>query len=128
MIASITGGRFHVPTPTCISTFLAIFADLPITNLRHGASGSIDWSISTLLSYLYPSLTVDPYPVDLSIDGSWPAAGNVRNGRMLTTPTLTDLLFSFPGNNGTADCTRRALRLYVLVYRYSPRHEMWEVV
>ena len=48
-------------------------------------------------------------PVDTAVDGAWPAAGCMRNQRMLDSHH-PDLVVAFPGRNGTADMLRRARR------------------
>jgi hypothetical protein len=46
------------------------------------------------------------YPVDHALDGPWPAAGNVRNHRMLyDKDSRPDGGVSFPGGNGTKHMT-----------------------
>lgn len=49
----------------------------------------------------------DEYAVDLSVDGPWPAAGPIRNKRMLWV-SRPDLVVAAPGGRGTADMVRRA--------------------
>lgn len=115
MIASITGGRFHEPSPECLSQFLSLLSDIHCTHLNHGASGSVDWGVSTVVRYYLPHINVRPWPVDTSIDGPWPAAGNRRNARMLIE-SRSEVLFKFPGNSGTKDCYSRAKRLGLGIY------------
>lgn len=59
---------------------------------------------------------VIPVPVDSSQDGSWPAAGNKRNGRMLET-WMPAIVLAFPDDQsrGTWDCVRRANALGIRV-------------
>lgn len=117
MILSITGGRFHTPSYDCIQAFLSFIDDLNITHLHHGASGSVDWGISTVVCYYYPDIVVTPWPVDTSIDvdGPWPAAGNRRNTRMLIE-SKSQALCKFPGNRGTQHCYSEAKRLNLLTF------------
>ena len=57
------------------------------------------------------NLENERYPVDHALDGPWPAAGPIRNSRMLkkSRPTMG---ISFPGGKGTADMVKK-LKAYV---------------
>lgn len=83
MIAAITGGRDYEAPDEEIEFFLSLIPVLDINEINHGARGAIDWGISTLVIFLFPHIKVNPWPVDESLDGPWPRAGNIRNGRML---------------------------------------------
>jgi hypothetical protein len=52
------------------------------------------------------SITERAYPVKVELDGPWPAAGNVRNHRMLyDKDSRPDGGVAFPGGNGTKHMT-----------------------
>ncbi len=51
-------------------------------------------------------ITEERYPVDTSLDGPWPAAGNLRNGRMLSQ-SKPDAGVAFPGGKGTQNMVSR---------------------
>jgi hypothetical protein len=50
------------------------------------------------------------YPVDVRIDGPWPAAGVNRNKRMYDD-AQPDLVIGFPGGNGTRNMINYALKM-----------------
>lgn len=117
MIFAITGGRDYKPSRKELSFFLALVRTT-CTEVHHGASGSVDWGVSTLVRFKYPKIKVVAHPVDTSIDGPWPAAGCVRNTRMLRN-SKCNALVSFKGGRGTADCTRKAHRMEIMVFAWN---------
>jgi hypothetical protein len=125
MIVAITGGREYEPSPLELSAFLEFLADtLDADELHHGASGSVDWGVSTLVRFTFPHIFVKPWPVDTRIDGPWPAAGCRRNGRMLEG-SHADVLARFKGNRGTRDCTAQARGKGVSVLFWDEERELW---
>jgi hypothetical protein len=52
----------------------------------HGAAVNVEVSVDMLADFIARGLgwTVEPYPIDHSLDGPWPAAGPRRNARMLS--------------------------------------------
>lgn len=73
-----------------------------------GADGVVDETACGIGS------NVERYPVDVAIDGPWPAAGPRRNQRMLDS-FRPDLVLAFPGGKGTADCCRKAEKMGIRV-------------
>jgi hypothetical protein len=59
-------------------------------------------------------IPVKPYPADWRLHGR--AAGPIRNTLMLVEGR-PDLVVAFPGGQGTADMTKKALRAGVKVWR-----------
>jgi len=88
----------------------AILPPLPIWNLKRMA--------------LNPRLiTIEPFPVDIRIDGPWPLAGHHRNTRMLQTRPQVEALIAFPGGGGTANCVEAGLRMGIAVWQWEEDRE-----
>lgn len=111
---AITGGRKHLVTPDELSGFLdhvheimdaaGIFHYGQVT-LAHGGAAGVDRYIAGIARRL--GMVPVRYRPDVEIDGPYPGAPCVRNGRMLEASGATALI-AFEGETGTADCTRKA--------------------
>lgn len=71
-----------------------------------------DWAVVNWVNLI-------EFPVDHTLDGSWPAAGPRRNARMLAA-SKPDLVIAFAGGKGTADMVRRARAAGVEVKGIAP--------
>lgn len=65
---------------------------------------------------------INHYPVKVSVDGPWPAAGPRRNKRMLLdlqarAAPASPLVVAFDGGKGTEACVNAALALHLNVWR-----------
>lgn len=83
--------------------------------IAHGATEAgkgVDWVVDEWAKE--KGIAVEPFPVDTAIDGSWPAAGQVRNIRMLRT-FEPNLVVAFPGGAGTMGCKNSSLALGITV-------------
>lgn len=128
MIVAITGGRYdhdHRPrTPTAqqFSEFDRLLDIIAPIRLIHGNAIGTDRAVADwIFRYRpYPKLprSVVPFPVDTSIDGPWPCAGNHRNRRMLIDGRAHTLI-AFPGNSGTRNCISEALAVWLAVWEWS---------
>lgn len=112
----VTGGRYYDDRDALWSFLDRCHAVAPITCLIDGAChlGGADliaheWAVAR-------GVPTERYPVDCLIDGPWPAAGNLRNGRMLAC-SHPDVVVAAPGRNGTKDMCRRARAAGVPVVR-----------
>ncbi len=81
----VCGGRFYNDWRALSATLSSIHNDPPISEIIHGAChlGGADemagrWAKTN-------GIPVRELPFMHAIDGPWPAAGNIRNGRMLRT-------------------------------------------
>lgn len=78
----------------------------------HGACPrGVDRMVDEIARRFSQHLEVVTFPVVEAIDGPWPAAGCVRNGRMLDQ-SGADRVWAFraPGkSSGTDDCVKKAL-------------------
>lgn len=124
MRAAITGGRHRTPSPSEMAVFWSLVEHYAITEIAHGDypdDRGTDRYVGRAARQA--GLYVQPYPVKQAIDGPWPGAGPRRNGRMLRSLDLNfqpvALLIAFPGGRGTADCTKQA-RLMGLVVEVIP--------
>lgn len=71
-------------------------------------------------------ITIEPFPVDIRIDGPWPFAGHNRNTRMLQTPPQAEVLIAFPGGGGTANCVETGVRMGIPVWQWEGDRERGE--
>jgi len=112
---AITGGRKHRVSPDELSAFLDIVHELMeatgITDyaeiaLAHGGAAGVDRYIAGIARQC--GMVPVSYRPDTALDGPYPGAPKVRNGRMLNDAQPVALI-AFPGETGTADCVRRAI-------------------
>lgn len=68
-------------------------------------------------------IAIEPFSVDVRIDGPWPLAGHHRNSRMLQTPPQAEVLIAFPGGSGTAHCVETGLRMWIAVWQWKGDRE-----
>lgn len=109
MIVAITGGRKHKVTQAELDAFDELLRELHADVVVHGAAPGVDTDVAAHVKRMRPrSIRVYGYPVDEALDGKWPAAGCIRNGRMLKESRAQKLV-AFRGGSGTADCVRRAM-------------------
>lgn len=113
---AITGGREHEPLESELVAFLRLWRREGGTVLIHGDARGVDRIVGARAEAR--GIEVRRVPVDTAVDGPWPAAGQVRNRRMLVQERA-ELLVAFPGDRGTAGCCREALRLGLPVWRWS---------
>lgn len=125
MILAITGGRYipntrRVLHPTFyqLESFLALLDRLSATHLLHGAAIGTDQDVAAYIARYAASIVIVPFPVDTSIDGPWPRAGNHRNRRMLIDGRAHTLT-AFPGGSGTRNCVSEALAMGLVVWEWS---------
>jgi len=111
----VCGGRDY-------SERIALFAALErlhkargIDTVIHGACTGADF-LAGEWAEGEDGIAVEPYPVDHTVDGPWPAAGPKRNRRMLAAGR-PDGVVAFPGGRGTADMCRAAEAAGVKVWR-----------
>ena len=118
---AITGARRHRVTPDELSAFLDIvhelmeatgIVDYAQVTLAHGGAAGVDRYIAGIARQC--GMVPVPYRPDLALDGPYPGAPCVRNGRMLdeARPMVP---IAFPGETGTADCVSRAKRKEITV-------------
>lgn len=74
--------------------------------LAHGGAVGVDQYIAGIARRL--GMIVVPYRPNVKLDGPYPGAPCVRNGRMLDASGASALI-AFEGETGTADCVRRAI-------------------
>lgn len=108
----ITGGRSYRFTPSDIAILDRVAELYDITEVVHGAApgadtGANNWAVSK-------GLSVHRFPANWNTQGN--SAGPQRNtemceySRLLMASGKETLLIAFPGDNGTADMTRKAIR------------------
>lgn len=102
-VVCVCGGRRYNNQLRVFETLDALHAERTITAVVHGAAPGADslaerWAKSRFVDYI-------GCPADWDRHGN--AAGPIRNTRMLDT-WLPDLVVSFPGGTGTADCVKKA--------------------
>lgn len=111
----VCGGRYYDDRRT-VDAVMRVAAFIGIQVVIHGACHTPVNADKMAGAWAeargYP---VDEYPVDTSIEGPWPAAGNRRNGRMMRA-SMPDLVIAFPGQRGTANMVTRAKRAGVPVW------------
>ena len=115
MILTVTGGR-----NVCGAIWrIKIWAELdswPIALLRHGGARGFDticaqWAAAR-------GISCQAYAADWAANG--PAAGPIRNQRMIEAVPRADMLLAGPGGPGTTDCVRKARNVGI------PIHQPWE--
>ena len=88
----------------------AVEKGLFIEAIIHGATIDMRWGRSA--DWLADDwarevgIRVERYPVDVMVDGPWPAAGHRRNARMLQSAWPVHGGIAFSGQNGTAGMIR----------------------
>lgn len=125
-VAAITGGRYIdayskrvlVPSEAQLFGLWAILFNLAFSRVAHGAAIGTDQATARYLTRQSGGLiAIDPYPVNIRLDGPWPLAGHKRNRRMLTE-SGADTLFALPGHSGTTNCVNQAIELKRSVYTW----------
>lgn len=142
---AITGGRYDrtstnassprsplIPSRHQLTSLWKLIQALGVTIVVHGDAIGTDKEAAQWLRFrsyspsaeairvgLYQPipLTIRPYPIDSSLDGYHPGAGNNRNGRMLRDSSAT-YLAALPGATGTADCVRQAREMGLEVWEW----------
>lgn len=127
IVVDITGGRYDFeknplrPSREQILALFSLLASLKATALGHGNAIGTDRYVASMVKREFGSkITILPCPVDISLDGPYPAAPCRRNGRMLDTHKPIALA-AFPGNIGTLDCIRKARARNIPIYQWNDR-------
>ena len=114
----VTGGREYNDVARVRWALAGLHAKYRIARLAHGAARGADTLAGQVARGL--GILVVEYPVDVAVDGPWPAAGCRRNVRMLEEewhPGPLDLVVAFPGGRGTMGCVRTAMEMGIRVWR-----------
>lgn len=127
IVICITGGRYdanrrplHPPLAQLLAFWRLFWFQLRADVLGHGNAIGTDQNVARwALDRSRGKLELRPCPVDVSIDGPWPAAGHRRNERMLREHKPAALI-AFPGGRGTEGCVVKAIELQIPVYLWIP--------
>lgn len=101
----VCGGRWYAGRAALFNVLDRAHADQPISLIIHGAASGADslageWAAAR-------GVRVESYPAAWNVHGR--RAGPIRNGRMLRKGK-PDIVFAFPGGDGTADMIDKAKR------------------
>lgn len=127
IVVDITGGRYDFernplrPPREQILSLISLLISLKATALGHGNAIGTDRYVASMIKWEFGSgITILPCPVDVTLDGPYPAAPCRRNGRMLDTHNPIALA-AFPGGTGTLDCMRKARTRDIPIYQWNDR-------
>jgi len=122
----VTGGRAFMDAPTLARDMIAMLKHGTVS-YAHGAARGAD-SMVDAAALCHPSPpVVRTYKVDVRLDGPWPAAGNVRNRRMLKAE-MPDAVLAYPdpASRGTWNCVADAHRMGIPVAILAPEGRIRE--
>ncbi len=111
MKIAVTGGRNYFERDHLREYMDLFHSRTPITLLMHGGANGAD----RLAKNWAKSHGVEVVPFEAEWDKFGPAAGPIRNARMLDEGK-PDALIAFPGGKGTADCVAAAKQRAIEVF------------
>lgn len=122
----VTGGREFMDALTLASDMISMLRH-GTTDYAHGGARGADSMVSAA-ALCHPSPpVVRVYAVDRSLDGPWPAAGNIRNRRMLKAEMPNAVLaYPDPSSRGTWNCVADAYRMGIPVAILAPEGKLRE--